>query len=85
MTWRARGKIEGRQIVLDDPLVAPDGMAVVVLIERAPTEPEVGASPESFVALPFFGMWADRQDLPDSADWVHERRERWRERATGPD
>ena len=32
--------------------------------------------------LPFFGMWADREDMTDSVAWVRKDREQWRQRAT---
>ena len=32
-------------------------------------------------SLPFFGMWADREDMADSTAWVRKERERWSERS----
>ena len=36
-------------------------------------------------SLPFFGMWADRDDMANSADWVHKEREKWSSRLSGTD
>ena len=39
--------------------------------ETGPASP-----PKSFTEGPFFGMWADRPEMEDSARWVTELRER---------
>jgi hypothetical protein len=30
--------------------------------------------------LPSFGMWADREDMQDSSDWVSRQRDAWQQR-----
>lgn len=35
-----------------------------------------------FENLPFFGMWADRDEMNDSVDWVRREREKWQQRLT---
>ncbi|MBI2843112.1 MAG: DUF2281 domain-containing protein [Armatimonadetes bacterium] len=45
-------------------------------------EPTIKGKP-SIRSLPFFGMWADREDMTDSAAWVRKERERWDERLAG--
>ncbi len=35
---------------------------------------------EAFTALPCFGMWSDREEMRDSADWVRKERARWQQR-----
>jgi hypothetical protein len=47
-------------------------------------EPTEGAGPD-FVALPFFGMAADRDDFTDSEAWVRRSREAWQQRASRSD
>lgn len=87
MGFTKHGKVQGRTIVFAGPLPLPEGTPVVVHIEQvAEDRPTKGAgSAESFTALPFFGMWADREDMGDSVAWVRRERERWHERATRQD
>ena len=35
---------------------------------------------EALLSLPFFGMWADREDMEDSVAWVRRQREGWNHR-----
>jgi hypothetical protein len=80
-----RGKVECGTIVLSEPLRLPDGTEVVVRIEPV-GEAEGGAEPltyEDLSTLPFFGMWANRDDMIDSTVWVRSQRERWQSRS-GP-
>jgi prevent-host-death family protein len=35
--------------------------------------------------LPFFGMWAHRNDMRDSTAWVRKEREKWHQRVTRQD
>jgi len=86
MALIARGKVQGGCIVFAEPLTLPDETEVVVYIEAA----AVGqmAAPkgnEEFAALPFFGMWADREDMGDSAAWVRRERELWHKRSARQD
>lgn len=76
-----RGLIRGGQIVLPTPLALPEGTEVVVQIEPI-ARPRTKSDEKSFSSLPFFGMWADRKDLSDSADWIHKEREQWHQRAS---
>jgi hypothetical protein len=39
--------------------------------------------PLSAGPLPGFGMWADRKDMEDSADWVNKQRDAWQKRRLG--
>jgi hypothetical protein len=58
---------------------------VIVQIEPVHPTPPATASVEDFASLPFFGLWADRTDLPASETWVRERRDAWQRRAIRPD
>ncbi len=40
---------------------------------------------EEFLALPFFGMWADRKDLGEGGEWARGLRQQWRRRARRSD
>jgi hypothetical protein len=66
------GRVEGGKLVLMNPVPLPDGAEVVDTIVpnehpwHAPAPEEV----EEFASLPFFAMWADREDMADSVAWV---------------
>ena len=82
MTLIEEGQIQDGGIVFARPVKLPDGIKVIVRIE---TTPDLVAQNESaidldFASLPFFGMWADREEMSDSAEWVRQEREKWRER-----
>jgi hypothetical protein len=73
--------------VFSKPLALPEGTEVVVFIEPLAAG-EQAASPgadEDFATLPFLGLWADREDMRDSAAWVRRKRERWQQRAARQD
>jgi hypothetical protein len=82
-----QGMVREGAIVLPDPLALPDGTEVVVSIaplrsgHKQPTPEEV----EQIAALPFFGMWADREDMADSVAWVRKIREQWLDRLNRQD
>jgi hypothetical protein len=86
-----RGQVKNGGIVFPEPLGLPDGTLVTVAVQPQPNsgepQPNSGMStlPEEesgFESLPFFGIWADRQDMEDSTAWVRQERARWRERVT---
>lgn len=81
MILMERGKIENGQIVLSHPLKLAEGTEVIVQIE-----PEVYTNGDTKIddlfSLPFFGMWAERQEMSDRASWVESERAKWQERAT---
>jgi hypothetical protein len=79
MTQTLHGRIECGQIVLDQPLVLPDGMNVVVTVSDAACPPAT-MSDEEFGALLANPIWKDRQDMADSAAWVRKEREKWHQR-----
>ena len=51
--------------------------AASVSIGQAETPDE---EQEALLSLPFFGMWADREDMDDSVAWVRRQREGWNHR-----
>ena len=79
-----RGRVRSGTLELSDPVPIPEGTEVVVSIDTvsAPTEAEP-MSEADFLSLPFFGMWADRDEMQDSVAWVREMREGW-QRRTNP-
>ena len=79
------GKVNNGHIVLSNPLSLPEGTKVRIQIE--PIDPDNTQSTatkesEDFANQPFFGMWADREDMRDSVAWVRKQREKWKERIT---
>ena len=86
MALTQRGKVHHGGIVFTEPLTLPEGTEVLVSIE--PVVPGQQAAPrggnEDFASLPLFGMWADRQDMTDGADWVRQQRKQWQQRASRP-
>ena len=87
MTLRERGKIQAGNIVFPKPLALPEGTEVLVSIEPLAVKEQTASSrtEEDFAALPFFGMWRDRQDMKDSVAWVRKERKRWQQRVTRQD
>lgn len=87
MIKRERGRVQAGAIVFPEPLDLPDGTEVSVSIEPlTDTGQSSDASDGSdFGSLPFFGMWADREDMQDSTAWVRQERRRWQRRAVRQD
>ena len=80
------GRIEHGSVVLPVAVDLPDGTAVRVMIEVMPVDGERSADESvDFSTAPFFGSWADRDDLADSAAWVSRQRDAWQQRTTRAD
>lgn len=81
-----QGEINNGGIVLSKPLSLPEGTKVRIQIEPIDTDDDnqstTSDDQEDFANLPFFGMWADREDMRDSVAWVRKQREKWLERIT---
>jgi len=82
-----RGRIRGRSIVFPKPLALPEGTEVVVQIQPSAitTKPAASTDDKEFRSLPFFGMWADREDMQDSVTWERKEREKWQQRTMRQD
>lgn len=77
------GIVRDGAIAFDNPLALPEGSRVIARVEVDLSSPEMSAgklSTAEFRALPFFGQWADRTDLLDSAAYVQEERSKWQQR-----
>ena len=84
MTIIEHGTISNGGIALDRPLPLPDGSKVLVQVEietpAAANQTAEEAASAAFAALPFFGQWSDRTDIPDSAEYVRQERSKWQQR-----
>jgi hypothetical protein len=86
MIQEASGKVRNGTLELDEPLTLPDGTEVRVRIEPIEQQPtSITLSPEELLRLPFFGMWADREEMADSVAWVRRMRDQWEQRVTRQD
>ncbi|RKU17962.1 hypothetical protein C6503_10165 [Candidatus Poribacteria bacterium] len=86
------GTISNERIVLSKPLSLPEGTEVRVQIEPVDTavsddenQDKDSNESEDFANLPCFGMWADREDMRDSVEWLRKEREKWQQRFTRPE
>lgn len=86
MTVVERGRIKGKTIVFPKPLGLPEGAEVYVRVETVEeVESAQDTAVQDFAELGFFGMWADRSDMQDSANWVNEERATWQIRSDPQD
>ena len=79
------GKVNNGHIVLSNPLSLPEGTKVRIQIEPIDTDNTQSTTTkenEDFANQPFFGMWADREDMRDSVAWLCKEREKWQQRLT---
>ncbi len=79
------GTIVNGAISLDHPLPLADGCHVVVRVATAALTKEGEVPPavsEDLSSHPFFGLWADREDIKDSGEYVRQERVKWQQRAT---
>lgn len=75
MSVNERGIIHNGQIVLAQPLRLPDGTAVLVQVEAAAAKTStIGSATGEFETQPFFGLWADRDDMALAAEWTCQER-----------
>ncbi len=77
-----RGKIHSGSIVLDEPIDLPEGTEVIVHVEPVTHHAMSASNGKQLECLPFFGMWADRNEMSDSVAWVRREREKWQQRLT---
>lgn len=81
----ARGRVDQGVIVFSEPLRLPEGAEVMVSIETLSVADPIiePATDEDFASV--FGMWADREDMADSAAYVRRSRQQWQQRALRQD
>ena len=74
-TLQFRARVTDGRIELPAGVQIADGTEVTVTVPEAPA----GRPAVPIERHPAIGMWADREDMADSAAWVRGQRERWRE------
>ena len=87
MSFRVRAHFDGKSIVPNEPLELAENQELEVEVRIISTSRRRRKSkrPASRItSMPFFGMWADREDMRDGATWVRKERERWSERLQSP-
>lgn len=87
MSFRLRAHFDGKSIVPNEPLELPEDqeLEIEVRVITGPRRRRKSKRPAGRVtSTPFFGMWADREDMKDSLGWVRKERERWNERLQSP-
>ncbi|MEW6456309.1 MAG: hypothetical protein AB1410_06315 [Acidobacteriota bacterium] len=62
---KVKGRIKGKTIILEKALSIPDETEVEIELLLA----------EEYINS-VFGIWKDRDDIPDSSKWIEERREK---------
>ena len=80
-----RGKIKSGTIILSEPVTLPDGTDVVINIEPVEAAEASLTTGNASSSLPFIGIWADRDDISDSGEWVRKERETWQQRLARED
>lgn len=83
MGFIGKGKVTHGGIVLTEPVPLPDGVEIFVQVEPVPLFAQ--GLDEDLNSLPSFGLWADRDDLPESMTWGRERRQGWHLRSSRSD
>lgn len=87
MSFRVLAHFDGKTIVPNEPLELPKDQELEVEIRVITGSRRKRRSKHPIgriTSLPFFGMWADREDMKDGAAWVRKERERWNERLQSP-
>ena len=88
MPIKIHAHYDGKTIVPDEPVDLPSDqqleVEVRVISAAHPPRSEAGMKPD-ITSLPFFGMWAARDDMQDSVEWVRKEREKWNSRLSGTD
>lgn len=84
-----RAHFDGRTIVPDTDLDLQADQPLEVqlrLLTPAETKPtDDRCEKPDIMELPFFGMWADREDMSDGQTWVRKERDKWISRTSDKD
>jgi hypothetical protein len=78
-----RGHFDGKAIIPGQPVDLPHDRELEIEIRVLSPRRARGRRGSKVTSMPFFGMWADREDMRDSAAWVRKERRRWTTRVSG--
>lgn len=89
MSLIIRAHFDGKTIVPDEKVDLPPDQPMEVELRLLPpsgdaVEPSK-AEGLDITSMPFFGMWATREDMADSVKWVREERHTWNSRLSDRD
>ncbi len=78
MVMAYQGTIQNGQIHFDDNPEIPEGAQVIVVVikESQQAGEQKASTLGNLLESPLVGMWADREDIVDSAEFARELRER---------
>jgi hypothetical protein len=78
MVTAYQGTIQNGQIRLDDTPELPEGAQVILVVVKGAQQAGEGAplTLGDLLETPLVGMWADREDIVDSAEFARQLRER---------
>ncbi len=78
MVTAYQGTVQNGQIHFDDDPALPEGAQVVVVVLRQgqQTGEQKTLTLGELLESPLVGMWADREDIDDSAEYARQLRER---------
>ncbi|MDO8585578.1 MAG: hypothetical protein Q7T82_00910 [Armatimonadota bacterium] len=89
MSLIIRAHFDGKTIVPDALVDLPPDQPMEVEVRLLPSAGDAAkpSKAEGFdiTSMPFFGMWAAREDMADSVKWVREERDKWNSRLSGAD
>ena len=88
MSVKIRAHYDGKNFVPDEPVDMPQDQELEIdvrLASKSLGKRMVRRRQPSVTSMPFFGIWADREDMQDSITWVRKERERWNERLSSRD
>lgn len=89
MSLIIRAHFDGKAIVPDAKVDLPTDEPIEVEVRLLPSLRDAAkpSKAEGFdiTSMPFFGMWASREDMRDSVEWVREERARWNSRLSDAD
>lgn len=80
-----KGVVKNAAIQLSEPLSLPEGTEIVVQIETLAEENSVDPQTKMDNLKMAMGMWKDRDEFADSANWVRKEREAWGRRGNRED
>lgn len=70
-----QGRVQDGELRFTQPPQLPEGAQVVLIVVEA-DQPKPGLTLGALLDSPLVGMWADREDITESAEFARQLRER---------